>query len=829
MDPFIQIGYAAGVALFVALPFAVFGRQAVTRPYTALVFFSWIYALSYFLVPLLAAHENKYLHPVIYEPGTMLMGLALFVLFGGMVYLGYILAAAIAPGRAGDLMFAYERWTLLPKRTLRIGSLICGALVGASLAWFAIQIISHGLGGFLQNRIVLLSGLGYLSAVMLWPMPLIVVVLSDTWVGARRGGPRRGYWLAAFFLVLAVSTGLVTGSRTTVLMPVVMTVFAATLLSARGRFDTARLARLGGLAVALLLVALVLGQLREQVFSKVDLREIDRAGITAGAALVGAYGEYEHLWWMEQNPSHVEFLGGKTFIAAAVGFVPRRLWPGKPLGGGPYLTNMVNPGGYDLTGGTNISSYTTGLVVESYMNFGRFGPAIAGFGFGILLAMLDAFRRRVHTPLMFALWIVLLLRMVLAPKAEVFGNVGNVFSTSIPLVIFWFLARLAGGGRSAAMEGEGIGPGETAPERLLTIITPAADIAGYPRLHKLLATLDDAGIAREHWYWNREEGGDPPGRCLHRGGGYSNRRLVFHYGDFMIKTFLAVFAERRDRSFYCLGFAAALPVAAVARLTRCDYLYDNNDNLSLSHAWPRPLRVVIAAAERFIARGARIHLVPSLARWQADDANLRVVTNVPSSEVLARARKIAAAEGLARGETLTVYVNGLLTGQRGMDPLRRVLERWDPERPLRILLAGRLRVDAARELVDHPLVEYLGMLDNAEALAHYAQAHVALTFYNPVIAINRLAEPNKWGDCVVMGTPFIVNAEVETARPFVERGACFTVPYGDAEALRDLLAGFVAGREPLDRATEALSSFAWRPWEEQIMSVMDEFTGRTTR
>ncbi len=364
--------------------------------------------------------------------------------------------------------------------------------------------------------------------------------------------------------------------------------------------------------------------------------------------------------------------------------------------------------------------------------------------------------------------------------------------------------------------------------RQLTVVTPASDVRTYPRMNKLLEVLTGMGTEVAHWYWRRAADGDEADariaarRRLLDGGGYANRRLALRYPAFMWRAFRQILGDGEGRRFYCLGFAAALPAAVASLFARRTYLFDNNDNVSLSYRGPAPLRALLAAVERFVARRAAVHLVPASSRWDRPEPNLRVVPNVPTRAVLERARETARREGYRTGDIFTLYVTGLLTDARGARQLLDVLGAWDASIPLRILVSGRLRSAAAEELAGHARVEYLGQLDNETALARYACAHAVLTYYDPAVEINRLAEPNKWGDCVAMGVPFVVNGEVETSRPFVEAGACFAAPYHDADALRVLLEDLIADEGRLAAARKALGNLDWKPWDERMRDVLGE-------
>ncbi len=125
---------------------------------------------------------------------------------------------------------------------------------------------------------------------------------------------------------------------------------------------------------------------------------------------------------------------------------------------------------------------------------------------------------------------------------------------------------------------------------------------------------------------------------------------------------------------------------------------------------------------------------------------------------------------------------------------------------IRFLAAGRLTGDAAHRLAQRKNVKYFGEISNEAALSLYRAADLVLTFYDPAIPINRYAEPNKWGDCVQQGVPFLVNSKIITAREYVEGGAAFTCPYDDPKAAQDLIQGLVEDPKALDDARAAIHS-----------------------
>lgn len=122
---------------------------------------------------------------------------------------------------------------------------------------------------------------------------------------------------------------------------------------------------------------------------------LDRLDELETSMLYGAFGNDENIVWMANNDYKRH--GGISYFAAASNFVPRSMWPEKPLGGGPRMKNEIFPGSY-VIGASGNSSFTTGLFAEVWLNFGPWGllyimPIWALIG----LFLVSAVARNVYT------------------------------------------------------------------------------------------------------------------------------------------------------------------------------------------------------------------------------------------------------------------------------------------------------------------------------------------------------------------------------------------------------------------------------------------------
>ena len=338
-------------------------------------------------------------------------------------------------------------------------------------------------------------------------------------------------------------------------------------------------------------------------------------------------------------------------------------------------------------------------------------------------------------------------------------------------------------------------------------------------LRRLYPLLWSHGVPTELWGW----GSSIFGRV---GYGGSRRSLAGRlgmlaaYSCWFLSIVLRALRNRTNVLYYCVMFEAALPIAIAGLLKKTFFVFANMDNAPLRCPWKGSVRRLVECLERFVARKALIHKLPTALRWESGDVNVRFVENAPTRGVHESALRIAKERGYQRDATLTVYANGWLSDLRGLATLVKAIGLC--KRPIRVILAGRLVCPEAESLAGLECCEYLGVLPHEEALAVYAKAHLVFTYYDPALAIDRLASSGKWSECVLFKVPFVVNSEVETVGMYREAGACFSTAYGDAEGLSALLDGLSPEGAEWQRARAELSKVKAEYWDEGVISLLRE-------
>lgn len=266
--------------------------------------------------------------------------------------------------------------------------LILGIPSFFAVLYLAKTISGYDLASYMKDRIVLRRGLGPAVILAFTAICYGAVVVTNYFTEKKEGrAPSRLRLLVILGAVFALAVAFVAmGNRNFVFILIAIVLLA--LLS----IYAGRMGRIVLLFPALLGIAIGLS-LWAKVRTTLDTSSAGTVTEVASEGALpllvygfnGAFGNAENLVWLASNDRSWDLLYGKTIYAALVNPIPRSLWPDKPFGGGPELRNMIYPGSYTLDG-ENLTSYTTGLPTEGYMNFGLLGLFLFGAFNGACLA-----------------------------------------------------------------------------------------------------------------------------------------------------------------------------------------------------------------------------------------------------------------------------------------------------------------------------------------------------------------------------------------------------------------------------------------------------------
>lgn len=365
---------------------------------------------------------------------------------------------------------------------------------------------------------------------------------------------------------------------------------------------------------------------------------------------------------------------------------------------------------------------------------------------------------------------------------------------------------------------------------VIHFLAPLPAMRKRTRLAKMVPVFNAMGYRISFFGWERVPGEAQEfawNACgiqettLMRGGGYANGRVRALYPLWMAKVFWQTLRLGRGKLLFCLGWETAFPALLASRLNGSRVVFDDADRFSMIVRLPGLAGRALDALERWTSRKAELHVIPGFSRYEWRHDRMIVLRNSPLEKDYLIAKQEAP---LRPNAEIVLYANGWIGETRGAPVFLRLLE-LAAERgiDLQLVIAGRVDGENAHRLISHPQTRYLGELVQRDALAWYGVCDAVLTFYDPVVPINRMAESNKWGDAIFFGCPIIVNAEVETARSLVERGAALSTPYHNVSGLLQIAGALAHDGAKRARAGQAAASF--RPdypvFDLQLIQILD--------
>lgn len=252
---------------------------------------------------------------------------------------------------------------------------------------YLIKIIGgYDLASYLRDRIALRRGMGPLVTMAFTAMCYAAILITNYLAEKREGRlPSRARLLVILGVTVALALAFVVMGNRNFVFTLLGIILFAVLSLYRGRLGKATLVLPVLLAVGLGMSAWAKVRTSLDSGRAADVLQEQSATDLLVYGLNGAFGNSENLIWLSEYDDMWDPLYGKTVYAALVNPIPRMLWRDKPFGGGPELRNMIYPGSYTL-GGEKMTSYTTGLPTEAYMNFGIVGILFFGSVNGLSLA-----------------------------------------------------------------------------------------------------------------------------------------------------------------------------------------------------------------------------------------------------------------------------------------------------------------------------------------------------------------------------------------------------------------------------------------------------------
>lgn len=340
------------------------------------------------------------------------------------------------------------------------------------------------------------------------------------------------------------------------------------------------------------------------------------------------------------------------------------------------------------------------------------------------------------------------------------------------------------------------------------IIAPVSSLSNRTRLYKLACyVLNDKKISKIHhvaWVRDKSEAqeeellvGKVKTTPLINFGGYGRKLTKLLYLLWMIRVFLYCLFRKEKAPVWALGFETAFPALIASKIRNFDIIFDDADRFSLVYPFPNAVKRIIQKLERYTSENVRLHVIPGKERYDFYHKNCFILKNTPSKAELEKAKKLFLEHTWPQAK-LIINVNGWLGKDRGMDAALHIANTFSCSE-VHLLVSGKVDCTSASKLVMLDNVTYLGKVSNAMALASYMCSDYVLTYYDPSIEINTLAQSNKWGDALSMGVNIIVNSEVTTAKFLHEVNDTIHVLYQDHQSLIAALRSAIIQRKNITK------------------------------
>jgi glycosyltransferase involved in cell wall biosynthesis len=235
---------------------------------------------------------------------------------------------------------------------------------------------------------------------------------------------------------------------------------------------------------------------------------------------------------------------------------------------------------------------------------------------------------------------------------------------------------------------------------------------------------------------------------------YGKITLLIYYPLFWIWVF-AYLAALRPRVVHACDFDTLIPSFLFRACFRSKLIFDSFDRYAMAFIPSSSglLFGIVDSFEALVASKCDALVTVSEQRlhtFQRRPEIVAVTMNCPEDKYANFEKNLGPR---LRDGLLLVYASAMAQdrGLRILDEAIRGCENVD------LLLAGRIIDNSIEPLRRNPRITYLGLLEYSKALELQADADVIPLLYDPAIPINRVANPNKLFEAMMLGVPVISN------------------------------------------------------------------------
>ncbi|MFK7747167.1 MAG: O-antigen polymerase [Kordia sp.] len=401
-----------------------------------LVLATLFFAIIHLLLPLMQINADYYRYQEEYSTITILISIILVVV-GQLIYmvffsrfkLDYYQVFKDVKGRNREL-----------NRIININILIF--LVGAYFAYNNLSgILSIGVTEYLRDRISHGQGKGIQILFAHWTYLSAFIFIFCYFLSTKKKIKRKALFFTIISTALSITYYTLNSNRNSI-FTMLLIIGGAWIINNRmlnTKLSKKQAKIIGSIFLALIFAFTLFFNIGKERYALYASRHKEFE-YSLVKSLNGAFGNHENILWLLENKH--EKLWGQTYVAGFTNPIPRSLWPNKPLGAGPKLKNMIDPGSY-VIGGERNSSLTTGYFTELQMNYGVVGMIIFPVAIAIFVGfLLRRLNRSKYIIVRITSFFTAIMFATMFYYAEFLGFYSRFFISLIPFLLIYFLTSI---------------------------------------------------------------------------------------------------------------------------------------------------------------------------------------------------------------------------------------------------------------------------------------------------------------------------------------------------------------------------------------------------
>jgi glycosyltransferase involved in cell wall biosynthesis len=314
---------------------------------------------------------------------------------------------------------------------------------------------------------------------------------------------------------------------------------------------------------------------------------------------------------------------------------------------------------------------------------------------------------------------------------------------------------------------------------------------------------------------------------------YGKIRLVLYYPLFWMWVFVNL-SIYRPKIIYSCNLDTLLPSYIFKILFPVKLIFDSFDKYAMAFIPPNYyiIYTFVDLLENILSSRVDALITVSEKRLSTfgkyRPKNCEIIMNCPQDK-LGKIRISALSNRWKQDEFILVFA-GIIRYDRGLLLLARAIREV---KGVRLILAGMVAQNV-KQLLQNPGIQYLGVLEYDEALELQGLAEAIPILYNPKTPINRVANPNKLFEAMMLGVPVITNV----CKEIVEETGCGLVVKYEYRSVRDALQYLVSHPEVRERMSangrKAFEEkYNWNLMEKRLLRIienlLDEIKKGTSR